>query len=161
MQQTGLPGFGDDMCECEVPCWVPGLECHWLQLVAASVLCCRNPFGGGVSPKPDVFAQVTPLRPDAGCAGLQSTDLRHCKQVSDSGLRPSRAGFPGLQNINVASVDVASRQQVSDEDLPALSAGLPGMRRIDLQGCQLVSDAGQRALGAGCTGLQRIDLRHC
>jgi hypothetical protein len=43
---------------CEVPCFLPGLECHWLELNAASVHCCRNPFGGGAPPKPDGFVQV-------------------------------------------------------------------------------------------------------
>ena len=35
-----------------------GLECPWLLQDAAFMRGCRNPFGGGVSPKPDGFAQV-------------------------------------------------------------------------------------------------------
>ncbi len=32
------------------------------------------------------------------CTGLQRIDLRHCEQVSDAGLRPSRGGFTGVES---------------------------------------------------------------
>jgi hypothetical protein len=43
------------------PLCMPGLECHWLQLDAAFMHGCRNPFGGWVSPKSDGFAHVPSL----------------------------------------------------------------------------------------------------
>ena len=73
---------------------LPGLECLWSQLLAVDVPGYRNPSGGGVSPKPDVFAQ------DFFC-GLLAVELEGLQVLNESAL-----DVPMLKALIETALDV-------------------------------------------------------
>ncbi len=62
---------------------------------------------------------------------FQRIDLQYCEQVSDAGLRPLSAGFPGIQHINVASAEVpeAAEPALAEADVKDLrvESGFEGL----------------------------------
>ena len=113
--------------------------------------------------------------------GLSSLDLRHCSQISDTGVQALASGCPGLgssdlhycsQNSGIGVQALASGcpelaasvlryySQISGIGVQALASGGPGPASLNLAGTA-ISDIGVQAVASDCPGLTTLWLCDC